>query len=533
MIEPQYFFYVFRLISEDKSIEAVQIIREISVNRRCVKQDSLLLAYAILARCNDKATKRAAYAILSEVCRIPTHLFIFINYCELESREDCASKPSKHPGWGRVHKRAVSSWYTSFAKQPEQLARLVTKYRKHGEWSHKDVIKLAHTSTDDKAIGFILRYITKGLVKAREMYLDNVTDVDTDTRTTIDRIANLFQICDTARRCAKRQHLCTIITENKLSWEQCNSDLLRSKEVWSALLPHMPVEATIQNIGRMTSYGMFADNTEDEELVLNKIRSINILAETSMGTINYGGDGKVVKTEASYENTKERRNNILHPFSILLALDTYKKGRGDIGSLSWIPNQKIVQALDRAFYQAFETVAPTGKKFYLAVDVSASMSQPVLGCTDLSCSTAAAAMMMFTARTEENHIIKGFSENMVDIDVHEADTVWDVQKKMKAIPSGRSDCSQMMIDAMANRIKDVDVFVVYTDNETSLGKVHPCDALCKYRLYSERPNAKLIVCGMCCTQFTIADKDDPNMLDIVGFDPAAPRLIAEFAMDKI
>jgi hypothetical protein len=54
-------------------------------------------------------------------------------------------------------------------------------------------------------------------------------------------------------------------------------------------------------------------------------------------------------------------------------------GHEDRSNLSWTPNRRIVQALDDAFHKAFQTIQPSGKKFYLAVDVSDSMSQPVLG----------------------------------------------------------------------------------------------------------------------------------------------------------
>ena len=74
-----------------------------------------------------------------------------------------------------------------------------------------------------------------------------------------------------------------------------------------------------------------------------------------------------------------KRRNVIHPFKILIGLIQYKHGRGDKGSLSWIPNKKILEALDNASYQAFNHVEPTGKKFFLGVDVSGSMSQPVLG----------------------------------------------------------------------------------------------------------------------------------------------------------
>ena len=61
------------------------------------------------------------------------------------------------------------------------------------------------------------------------------------------------------------------------------------------------------------------------------------------------------------------------------------------------------------------------------------------------------------------------------------------------------------------------------------GKVHPAEALRQYRVYAQKPTAKLIVCGMCANKFTIADPTDGGMLDMAGFDSAAPQLISDFA----
>lgn len=80
--------YNSRLISKGKGVEVVQTIKDVSVSRRNVKQNSLLLAYAICARSNDKDTKKAAYSLLSDICRIPTHLFMFVKYCEQESKSE-------------------------------------------------------------------------------------------------------------------------------------------------------------------------------------------------------------------------------------------------------------------------------------------------------------------------------------------------------------------------------------------------------------------------------------------------------------
>jgi len=81
-------------------------------------------------------------------------------------------------------------------------------------------------------------------------------------------------------------------------------------------------------------------------------------------------------------------------------------------------------------------------------------------------------------------------------------------------------------------IPDVDAFVVLTDNETWYGGIHPTQALADYRSKYNR-NAKLIVIAMQAAgrAISIADPNDPNSLDIVGFDSAVPQLIQEFISD--
>ena len=83
-----------------------------------------------------------------------------------------------------------------------------------------------------------------------------------------------------------------------------------------------------------------------------------------------------------------------------------------------------------------------------------------------------------------------------------------------------------MVYAKQNRI-EVDAFVVYTDNETWAGGIHPSQALVQYR-QAMGIDAKLIVVGMTATESTIADPSDPGMLDVVGFDASCPAVMADF-----
>jgi 60 kDa SS-A/Ro ribonucleoprotein len=84
-----------------------------------------------------------------------------------------------------------------------------------------------------------------------------------------------------------------------------------------------------------------------------------------------------------------------------------------------------------------------------------------------------------------------------------------------------------MVYAWQHDLK-VDVFYVFTDMETWAGSVHPMQALRDYR-WKSGINAKLITVAMTSTGFSIADPKDGCALDVVGFDSAAPAVMADFA----
>ena len=64
------------------------------------------------------------------------------------------------------------------------------------------------------------------------------------------------------------------------------------------------------------------------------------------------------------------------------------------------------------------------------------------------------------------------------------------------------------------------------------GAVHPAKALQDYRK-SSGIQARLIVCAMTSNGFTLADPEDAGMLDMAGFDSAAPNIIRSFALGEI
>uniref|UniRef100_A0A183EX37 TROVE domain-containing protein n=1 Tax=Gongylonema pulchrum TaxID=637853 RepID=A0A183EX37_9BILA len=187
--------------------------------------------------------------------------------------------------------------------------------------------------------------------------------------------------------------------------------------------------------------------------------------------------------------------------------------------------------LEFAFYEAFQNVQPTNKRYCLAVDVSGSMDYQIRN-SCLTCSEAAAALSMAIIRTEPHVTSVAFSEELIPLDWRKDMNLSEVMESAAKITMGATDCAQPMLWAEENK-KQFDVFIIYTDNETWFGEVHPFEALQQYRKRMGIPDAKLIVMGMISTDFSIADPSDPNMLDICGFDSSVPQLISEFVLGNI
>ena len=153
---------------------------------------------------------------------------------------------------------------------------------------------------------------------------------------------------------------------------------------------------------------------------------------------------------------------------------------------------------------------------------------------------AAAAMAMAIARREPNYYMAGFAGGgssrmisrtrgtvMAPLSITASDSLNDAMHKTQVLDFGPTDCALPMLDALEKKIP-VDVFVILTDSETWAGPIHPTEALRKYRQEMGIP-AKLVVVAMVANEFTIADPQDAGMMDVVGFDSAAPALIADFA----
>ena len=128
--------------------------------------------------------------------------------------------------------------------------------------------------------------------------------------------------------------------------------------------------------------------------------------------------------------------------------------------------------------------------------------------------------------TELTNVIVGYMDATIDPATGLPTMSISDALKLVEMPFSSTDCALPMVRALENK-EQVDAFVIYTDSETYMGKIHPQAALEQYRA-ATGIDAKLIIVGMTSNCLTIADPKDLNTLNLAGFDTATPRLINDF-----
>lgn len=448
----------------------VATIVEVSDGGLAPKNDPALFALA-MALAHPEG-KRHAEVALPKVARIGTHLFHFAAFLQNQR------------GWGPVARRAVARWYED--RKPSNLALQAVKYRQRDGWTHRDLLRLAHPRASTDAHRALYDFICGR---------DTADAADDPELRMIEGFLKV-QATDHPGTIAQ------LIRSYRLPREALRPEHLNLPSVWAELLVHMPITAMIRNLGVMTARGVLARGTAETAHVVERLTDAGVLA-----------DGRV------------------HPLSVLLAHDTYAQGHGVRGKLSWSPVPAISDALDAAFYAAFGAVEPAGKRTLLGLDISASMGWGNIAGTHITPRVAAAAMAMVTSATEPDVWATAFTTRLREIDLSARRRLDDVIAALSRLPHGGTDCSLPMVWAKERKI-EVDTFVVYTDNETWAGRIHPFQALREYREASGL-DARLVVVGLTSTGFTIADPNDAGMLDVVGFDASAPGLISGFSAGKL
>lgn len=425
---------------------------EISYSGRAPKNDPAIFVLALAAAAEDADTRSYALEMMPLVVRTSSHLFQFINYCD------------KLRGWGRALRNSISKWYTD--KDLSQLVYQIIKYKSRYGWSHRDVLKKAHPKPKSPQQDFLFRSITRGLD-------DNGLDLILDEDLTRYYIASTLGTKFNPDNPADINTVAKLIVQYDLPREVIPTQMLNCPVIWEALLETgMPYTAMLRNLGKMSSVGVTGEFSESTKKIVDTLTNTTIIQRARV-----------------------------HPINILAAKVVYSQGTGYRGSNTWSVNQQICDALETAFYESFKYLEPTGKRYMIAIDVSSSMVyENVPGLDFLTADVVSAAMAMAHIKKEDYVTTVAFSDELIPVHLSKHMSIDSVIYELQAIEFGATDCALPMLYAADNNIP-IDVFIIWTDNETWYGDVDPHIALKRYR-DKTGINAKLVVCGVTATNFT-------------------------------
>lgn len=473
--------FLNEMIERDEA-GVLKTIVDVSVNGRAYKQSPALFALASII-VNGK-NKQAVKAEFNKVVRTGTSLYEVVNYL------------NSMGGWGRAKREIVSSW---FDKDADRLAYQVVKYRRRtfgdNAWTMQDVMRKAHPQNVNTSVA--------------DFVLGKPHDAIDDLR-----VIEGFKVLQKTK--SADEVLAVLDTHTMLSWEMIPTQFLKDVRIWKMLFANGQLrgQALVRNITRLARYGAFQD---------------------MMFAAQYA---------AALTDQKMIEQTRLHPINFLNAAVVYREGQVDRKDYyggrkkNWETESVIADALDEGFHKAFKSVVPANKRTMLAIDVSGSMSALANG-LDLSCAQVSAAMAMTIARTEPAHIIRGFTSEgysyrnsgLTDLGISARTDLATAMRNVQRNNWGGTDCSLPITWAMQEKV-EVDTFVVLTDNDTWAGDIHPFQALKEYRRKTGI-QARMAVLGVQATDFTIADSSDRGMLDMIGFDASAPRVLADFSAGRI
>lgn len=455
-----------RCIAADASRTA-EIIAQVSESGRAFKNNVAAFALAYMVKMGG-APRFAAYREMNRVLRTGRSLLEFHQNLD---KLGVTSTMSRRKAFGR--------WMTS--RRASDLAYQAIKYQSSGTLGFKDVVRYAHASSDDSQTNNVLSYLSG------------------NGKHTMEGIPDIIHGWEAIKAATTAKEVAALIKQYRLTWEFVPGQWQGKAEVWEALLPNLPYTALIRNLARISSYGLLGVGSDNSKYARDRLTDV--------------------------ENLRKAR---VHPMSLLVAWRTYASG-GSLGNtkLTWTPNSVVRDALEEAFYLAFDAIEPSGKSMLIGVDVSGSMRTQA-GTLPISCSEAAAVMAMATLRVEKDSYVLGFDHGIRDLGVSKHDSLETTLKRISNINAGGTDCALPMMFALDNGMQ-IDQFTVLTDNETWYGNIHPTKALEKYRQMTGIA-AKLVVVAMLSSGFSIADPKDAGMLDVCGLDTSTPALISRFAV---
>jgi 60 kDa SS-A/Ro ribonucleoprotein len=434
----------------------IQRVLDVATSGRAPKKAPALevLALASSSSFASPSTNAAALAALQEVARTGADLLTFAMFVDGVR------------GWGRGLRSAVANWYVS--KPAGELAYQIMTQPAVENWKHADLIRLSHPKAETPALNAVFQWAVDGV-------LGHLATADIRH----GELRHVYAF-EQVNKATSESEVVRWIEDVRLTHELVPREWKQSAAVWEVLLENMPYPVMVSQLGKMTEVGLLVPQSAATALVVARLM-----------------------------DRKRVANAKIDPFRLLFAWLEYRQGNG----LS-----NILNALEDAFYLAFDNIEAPDGNIYLAIDPGAPVHWT-------------AAVAMFVARGGGKSTVGTMHDRLRHVNIGSSDRLDAVCQAIGDRSRRLSDSpiAWMPIDEARGSGLVVDAFIILTDKLSWADDHSPATALREYRRATGIP-AKLVVVAMSPDNGVNVDHSGliVDELHIAGFDPSVPAVIGEF-----
>ncbi|TGZ53913.1 RNA-binding protein RO60 [Temnothorax longispinosus] len=499
----------------EKELVPIQLIKQAFASNLVTHPEALVFALAVCCRQNkSERLRQAAYENVGEICKSTPDFILFVKFVSKLCREKELNYITQ--GWGHGLRKAVNNWYLS--KQPMDFIKCVTKYRSRYGWKHKDIVKMAHPlgNTPEKEV--ILKYVIYGLEKTKTEMKSKSSE-----KKEIQELLKYMEHVENFKHCEDELEAASMLETNHFSLDHVPGHLLKSKEVWTALLMSMDVDVLLNNLQRIHNLGCLTADSADPsdrtkiaiEGVTKRLTDSDCVEASKVHPAlvfitlkNYKNSGKAL----TYEKRKVRM------------LAERKK------SPEYDPNVEVINALNEAFRLSFKNIQPTKFRHLVTISTNKSMEIRTWQNGNMTGIETAALIALILLRSEENVTIATFTndgDGISPVNVRNTDSFEHILATLTTSPIGSTNTSKPILWA-TNKSKPYDVFIniidqIFQRHDESQEK------LIAYKEHMKLPDTKLITCALCSSTPYCKEPYDRHVLTINGFDATVPNVIQAFA----
>ena len=489
----------------EKQLLPIEIITKACESDLVPNPEALVFALAVCCRqTKSESLRHSAYTALNKICVSPQHFILFIKFASQISKQKelDATSSSKH-GWGQGLRKAVNNWYLS--KTPIELAKCATRYKGRYGWKHKDIIKLSHPVPNNPGRELVLKYIIRGLEEIKNAHSEDPT---------ITEIVEYIEHVEDFKHCTDEVRAATLLEVYKLTLDHIPGHLLKSKEVWNALIPSMNLNLLLTNLQRIHNLELLKPNSPTISKIVDQVTCEEYITRDKVHP------ALVLITIRDYENsgkplTYEKRK-LREQFD--RPLPTPPKS-----------NSKIIDALYKMLNLSFHHLQPTGLRYMVTINMNKIMLETrTWRSGNVNGAEAGCMIALALLRSEKNVTVATFKNvGIHTVNIDKTASFGQAIRRLKQMPVGTVNLGKPMSWA-AYQNNRYDVFINIVDQIFEKSDTSE-EALQAYRTKLKHPNTKLINCAVCASSTYRKEKRDKNILTINGFDASVPMVIQAFA----